>query len=365
MIDIKINALIVLADNIYLTPYINLYISILNRLNINYKVIYWDKNNNEYINDSRYIRYSYKDRSKVSKIIGYIKYRSLIINNLKKKNYTIIIPLHGIVSFILFDVLMLKFKNRYIYDIRDYSYEKLLIYRIIQRILVNNSMINIISSKGYKEFLPKGEYFITHNIPYNDYKKYKQYEKSSCSKISISYIGLIRFMEQNKRILRFFKNDNRFHLNFIGTNAMGLKEFCERNNIYNVTLKDTFNSSETLNYYKDTDLIMNLYGNKTPLLDYALSNKLYYSACLYKPILVCEGTYMEKISKEYGIGFTLSMNNIEEKDILYKYIFEMKRNKFIDNCNIFMKEVYEENSKLEIELTNRLENIKEKVEIND
>lgn len=359
------NALIVLADNVYLTPYINFYITILNKLNINYKIIYWDKNGNENIDDFRYMRFSYKVHSKANKLLGYLKYRKFIINEVKKEHYTIIIPLHAIVSFILFDLLSFNFNNRYVYDVRDYSYEKFFPYRMAQKRLVNNSMINIISSKGYEVFLPRGEYFVTHNIPHNDYKNYRQYENTGCSIISISYIGLIRFMDQNKKILLFFKNDKRFHLNFIGTNATQLKEFCDKNEIHNVTLIDTFYSHETLDYYANTDLIMNLYGNNTPLLDYALSNKLYYSACLYKPILVCEGTYMEKVSRAYGIGFTLEMNSMEEKDMLYQYIIQMNRKELIHNCDIFMTDVYKDETELDMELTKRLEKIKEGVKIND
>lgn len=357
--------LLILADNLYLTPYINFYISVLDRLSINYNIIYWDKNYNEYKNDNRYIRFSYKGTSKIRKIFGYIEYRKFIINEIKKNKYTILIPLHSIVPFILFDLFILKFKYKYIYDVRDYSYESFFLYRITQKILVNNSMINIISSRGYQEFLPQGEYFVTHNIPYNNYNDYKQYENNDGNIISISYIGLIRFMEQNKKIIMFFKNDDRFHLNFIGTDAMQLKEFCDKNEIYNVTLIDTFDQNETLNYYKDTDLIMNLYGNNTPLLDYALSNKLYYSACLYKPILVCEGTYMEKVTKEYGFGFTLNMKSVEEKEELIRYVVNIDRKRLIYNSDRFMKAVYKEESELEIELTKRLLDIKEALKIND
>lgn len=359
------NALVILADNVYLTPYINFYICVLNKLHIHYKIIYWDKNSNEHIKDSRYIRFFYKSISRMSKIVGYLKYRKFIINEVEKEKYSIIISLNTILSFILFDLFIFKFKNRYIYDVHDYSYEKFFLYRITQKRLVNNSMINIISSRGYTEFLPQGEYFVTHNIPHNNYKGYRQYKNNSLPIISIGYIGLIRFMEQNKKILLFFKNDNRFHLNFIGTNAMKLKEFCHKNKIYNVTLVDTFPFEETLNYYKNMDLIMNLYGNKTPLLDYALSNKLYYSACLYKPILVCEGTYMEKVSKKYGIGFTLRMKSTKEKDELYHYIVHMERKKLIRKCDMFMSDVYKDQVELEKELIKRLKNIKENVKIND
>lgn len=353
-------ALIILADNVYLTPYLKFYTDLLNNCKFKYDIIYWDKNNNEIINESNYIRFTINSNNKINKLMGYFKYRNYIKKNEKNGYYDLIIPLHSIVSFLMFDLLLKKYKKRYIYDVRDYSYEKLYIFRYIQKKIVKNSMINIISSEGYKEFLPIDNYFITHNFITNDYKKYKQLTNSNNEVITISYIGLIRFMEQNKKILLFFKNDKRFHLNFIGTNAKQLQKFCSDNNINNVTLIDTFDSKLTLDYYEKTDAIMNLYGNNTPLLDYALSNKLYYSASLYKPILVCSDTYMEKISKNYNIGFTLKMKEEREKDELYKFIRKLDREEFIKNCDKFMKKVSEEQELLIKELANRISKLDKK-----
>lgn len=353
-------ALIVLADNVYLTPYLNFYTNLLDNCNFNYDVIYWDKNNNEIVNKSNYIRFMITSNNKVNRLVGYFKYRKYIKKIEKNKKYDLIIPLHSIVTFIIFDMLLKKYKRRYIYDVRDYSYEKFFVFRYIQKKIVKNSMINIISSDGYREFLPTDTYYVIHNCSNDNYKEFKQIKNSTNETIEISYIGLIRFIEQNQKILLFFKNDKRFHINFIGTNANQLKKFCIDNNINNVTLIDTFDPKLTLNYYQKTDIIMNLYGNHTPLLDYALSNKLYYAANLYKPILVCSDTYMEKISKSYNIGFTLNMELDSEKDKLYDFMKRLDRNEFIKNCNAFMKKVLQEQELLIKELTNRISNLDEK-----
>ncbi|WDU82056.1 hypothetical protein [Caloramator sp. Dgby_cultured_2] len=105
------HALILLADNIYLTPYISFYFNVLDKLNIDYKIIYWDKNNNEDIKNPRYMRFSYKYKSKISKILGYIKFRKSIIDEINRNNYTIVVPLHSILAFILFDLLIFNFKK--------------------------------------------------------------------------------------------------------------------------------------------------------------------------------------------------------------------------------------------------------------
>ncbi|MFS9000453.1 capsular biosynthesis protein [Streptococcus infantis] len=353
--------LFILSDNIYLTPYFNFYKELLKKLSIDYDVIYWDKNINEIITKQNYYRISFSGKGKLSKILGYVKFRKAIKKKLKENNYDVILPLHSIVSFILADVLLFFFKNRYIYDIRDYSYEKFFVYRLVQKQLVKNSLMNIISSEGYKIFLPKGEYFTTHNLPNMiDLNEVKQLKNNCTFPIQLSYIGLIRFQEQNKKVINFFANDSRFQLNFIGTNAEELREFCQEKDIRNVNLVDTFQPKDTLSFYKNTDVILNLYGNHTPLLDYALSNKLYFAALLYKPILVCEDTYMEKVSIENGFGFVLPMKDESEKDYLVSYVQNLDRKKLIKNCDSFMDRISLEKQKTEIELEKRIISLRKK-----
>ncbi|HEU8787401.1 TPA: capsular polysaccharide biosynthesis protein Cps4G, partial [Streptococcus pneumoniae] len=303
----------------------------------------------------------FSGKGKLSKILGYVKFRKEIKKKLKENDYDMILPLHSIVSFILVDFLLFSFKNRYIYDIRDYSYEKFLVYRLVQKQLVKNSLMNIVSSDGYKFFLPMGEYFTTHNLPNMiELNEVKQLKNNSTFPIQLSYIGLIRFQEQNKKIIDFFANDSRFQLNFIGTNAGELREFCQEKNISNVNLVDTFQPKDTMSFYKNTDVVLNLYGNHTPLLDYALSNKLYFAALLYKPILVCEDTYMEKVSIENGFGFVLPMKDESEKDCLALYIQNLDRKQLIKNCDNFMDRISLEKQKTEIELEKRILSLRKK-----
>ena len=350
--------LLVLSDNIYLTPYLNFYTSLLNEIDCEYKVLYWDKNDNEPTREDNYIRYKYKANNKAGKVKGYIYFRKFILAAIEREHFDVIIPLHSILLFILYDVLKGKYKGCYVIDIRDYSYERFGIFRKIEDVLTKQSIINIVSSRGHFNFLPKGEYYVTHNIPRMNCDEYRQFENPSDRPINLSFIGLIRFMDQNKRIIDFFKSDSRFHVNFIGTNAEYLNAYCNHVNAKNVTLIGTFDASKTLGFYKETDAILNLYGNHTPLLDYALSNKLYYAATLYKPILVCEDTYMEEVSQRCRIGFTLTMKDAEEKDQLYKYITELDRTVFIKSCDRFMRDSIEEDNKTRDELKIRLLRIK-------
>jgi hypothetical protein len=186
---------------------------------------------------------------------------------------------------------------------------------------------------------------LVHNDPEIDEFTIKKFENRNLNKdkIVISYVGLIRFHDQNKKVILKFKNDKRFILRFIGKDAYALKKFCEENNVDNVELIDWFPPEKTLNYYYETDIINNLYGNSTPLLDYALSNKLYYAAKLRMVVLVCPNTYMEKISKKYGFGYTFNINVPNACDDLFTYYKSQSLQVLKQGCEMFEREINSDN----------------------
>ena len=65
-------ALLILSDNIYLTPYLNFYKELLKQLSINYEVVYWDKNVNEIIAEKNYYRFTFSTKEAICKLEGAI-----------------------------------------------------------------------------------------------------------------------------------------------------------------------------------------------------------------------------------------------------------------------------------------------------
>ena len=112
------------ADNIYLTPYLQMYLDYFDQNNISYEVLYWDKNQNEEINNTKYVKFKVKSTTKLSKVIGYLKFRSKIKKTILDGEVDFVICLHTICNLLMFDILIKKFKHKYIFDVRDYSYEK-------------------------------------------------------------------------------------------------------------------------------------------------------------------------------------------------------------------------------------------------
>lgn len=232
-------------------------------------------------------------------------------------------------------------------DIRDYSLENFFVYRKLEEKVINNAYQTIISSPAYKKFLPTKEYVVAHNYnPFveNEIKRYNELRKNQLTnKIRISFVGTIRFIDMDKKILTLFANDKRYIINYFGRGAELLRDYCETMNIENVNFYGSFNPSQTIDFYADTDLINNLYGNHTPFLDYALSNKLYHSALLRLPILVCPGTYMAELSSKYGIGYVLDVEDAYSPDKLFQWFTTLDVNKLNEGAAFFIRAVEAEN----------------------
>jgi hypothetical protein len=314
-----------------------------------FDIIYWNRSNIEEKSkaDTLY-GFCYDDsKNRLSKLLGFLRFRNFTLRILKKNSYSKIIVLNIHMGILLKTFLITNYQNKYLIDIRDYTYENNRFYYDVEKQLINNSAINVISSIGFEDFLPKSNYTVVHNDSVIDgtiIEKYRQKNQEYKEKIIISNIGLIRFYDQIIKFITIFKNDERFELRFFGKGANALHDFLINNNIKNVVLRDQFSPSETINYFYQTDVIFNLYGNNTPLLDYALSNKLYFAAKMGMPILVCSNTYMEKISHEFGFGYTINFDDKNITDNFYNYYQSISWNHFYENCNRFVEKVNLENS---------------------
>lgn len=336
--------------NMYLTPYLIKYTEL---GKYSYDIIYWNRHGIEEKSGAEQ-EYPFEYRveenvSKKQKIIGYLKWKKYVQRILKKNDYSKVVLLQTSAGILLSEILKKKYKNRFIVDVRDYTMENNSLFKKIEKALFDKADAVVISSKGYENFLPTKKYVYVHNdinIDTSVMNDIRSKQKTN-EKIVLSYIGLIRFHAQNKKIIERFGNDERFRIRFIGTGADYLREIIEDGKYNNIELIDRFPPEETMNYYKSTDMILNLYGNNTPLLDYALSNKLYYSAKLGIPILVCPDTYMSEIAMQYSFGCECDLDDRGCANAVFEYYRNFEKQELIDGANRFLDEVNEENRKFE------------------
>lgn len=343
--------------NLYLTPYLKNYTEVIPHT---YDLIIWNRHGINETKEHTVFSYNYcvddNLSGRIKKLKGYIGFSGFIVKKLINKEYDIIICLQSVGAICIAPILLTKYKRKYVIDVRDYSIEGNPLLKFIEGILMDFSKLNVISSEGFKTFLPKGKHYcLVHNYSAISSDIVDGFARKKIKiPIRLSYIGMIRFQEQNKKIIDLFANDDRFQLQFIGKNALELRPYISSKNIKNVHLIDQFPPENTIDYYRNTDAILNVYGNHSPLLDYALSNKLYYAAALKLPILVSKHTYMERIAVGGGFGFTIDFDNKQIKDELFLFMTQRDTDKFAENCDIFMERVKKENLKFSTIIKNIL-----------
>jgi hypothetical protein len=333
--------------NVYTVPYLEMYRNVIGNA---FDIIYWNRENKKEqikCNSVFEFKYDINNKSVITKIIGFIKYRQYIKKILRNKKYDRVVLLQTWVALLLFGFINTLYKHKFIVDIRDYTYENNKIIKAIEKIVLKNARMRLISSEGFKQFLPSNlKYHVIHNVRnLPDKERYEIINRSHNSHpIRIAYIGFVNYIDANLQLIQALGNDERFHLSFIGTNALKLKDYCDKNKITNVTLIDTFKPEEILKFYKETDIINNLYGHNDPRLDYALSNKLYFATQLEMPILVFSNTYMAEVSRKYGIGIEIEEIDNHLANRIYSKYKSIKWERMNTGCNKLLNKIIKEQS---------------------
>lgn len=353
---------LVLPNNMYLAPYVNKYISILTECKLD--LIYWDRFEifEEVTGVHKVYRYVEKmshNNSVVSqreKLVKYSHFTKYVKRICKIEKYDNVIIFQPMMAFMYWMRNFFGDFSNIIIDIRDFTYEYSAFFKLVEKIMFKKCKFIVISSPWYKEFLPdNAEYITMENMNYvdkTDILKARNEKKSTKKKIRIGYIGLVRFIEQNYKIIDKFANDDRFELLYIGKGSEALKPYLKEHSIHNVKLIPQFDPKETINHFMSVDLIQNIYGTGRDKLRYALSNKLYYAAMLGKPILVSPNTCMQKVSEKYEFGFSCDENDLELADKIYEYYNKIDWRKCYSGCDSFIDNVLKNEEIMKITFEN-------------
>jgi hypothetical protein len=335
-------------------PYMEAYINLLKRNAISFDYIIWDR---EYDGIPTVSRNEYKIRikvgeSKVNKLFKFLRWRRFVKEILQNNHYDKIIVLTTIPAVLLNHYLITKYSNKYLLDIRDYTYEGIPAYKKIVNKLVRYSSLTTISSEGFSQWLYRNDKIqIIHNLPQN-IKISEDVDVLNKDYITIGYLGSVGYYRQNRKIVDGLKDDPRYRILFKGsfTNEYNIKDYCKNNNINNVYFGDKYFNYEKAELYKFIDLINSIYGSESPLVTTSVPNKLYDCIIYKKPILVSSGTYLAKIVEEFNLGISIDVEKENIKQRIFDYITTFDSNIFIKGCsdylNIILKQQQETNDKI-------------------
>ena len=347
------NTCFVLSGNAYLCPYLfNFYIDNTPGRKC---LIYWNREGvKETLGSIEGIEYNKpcQDAGLLRKLYSYFAYLLFVNKQLLNNDFDHIVLLNTIAGYFAFPALLIKYRKRYVMDVRDYGGEFNPFLGLMSRILVLFSGIVGLSSRFYSAFLAPSEYSFVHNLqrPACSDLEVSSYVNSFNDNptlpIVIAFIGSVgQYIDQHIKLIDMFKNDSRFRLMFAGAGSEKLEDYCRNNHVENVQLLGRFAPEKMYSLYTGVNIIHNLYGNGDPFLDYAISNKMYIAAQLHMPILVCPKTAMETMASNYGIGFTLDLDNSEVNwpDLLFDYYIGLDSGSFIKGCEKLLNDAYNDN----------------------
>ena len=332
---------IIVGDSIkQYMPYVNTYIDIISDEN-NLVILEWDRNN-----DLGKNQFVYKDKKRRHKrsLIDYYRYVLFVKSHLKLNRYDMVIVC-GIPVFLLLNKYLYRnYKNKYILDIRDYH--KSIKFIDIKKTL-KNGYLTVISSPGFKKWLPNSpKMIINHNFqnkllyPTNEKLEFSLKSKPT----AISYIGVVRDLDVNLRLIESLNNNPNYVLNYHGDNP----NFFEMNRLvsklesYNVFITGRYTQNNEYDFYKNSDLINILLSddiNSITLLPNRLYNAVYYC----KPVITFSNSYVGDIVETYNLGLIISsFVDIDKQISTYIAFFDSKV--YLEGRLRFLKKVHMENA---------------------
>lgn len=324
---------LILSGNIYMSPYVSTYIDIMEKYNIKYDIIFWDRMcvGEEGIS---YKKKSTPDALYIKKIVDYVLYILFVQKKVIIDKYDRVVVFGIALSVILSLFLKSQYRNKYLIDIRDDSVIRMYFGWVFEKVL-KNAALTVISSKGFLLWLPKkSEYVLNHNYKVRSNGVISMPEKE-LEQVVLTNIGSIRDYKVNKVLLSLFANDERFIIKYIGEGiaVSKLKKYAVFKKIQNVVFVGKYEKKDELKLLQGVTIINGLTGgdeNSKTLL----SNRLYLSVQNRVPIIVSKGSYQAQCVEKYGLGFVVDVLTDYKENVL-NYIKKYDRLQYIRNCEEF------------------------------
>lgn len=336
----------------YATPYLSKYERLLEQQGVHYEVIFWNRlstpRNTTVIKDENVICINKFCRKGKLKLLSFFAWRKECLKILNQNRYDNLIILSTVPAILLWTYLLLHYKGRYIFDIRDYTMESNYIFRKLVMKLVRNSCLTPISSKGFLRWLePSNKIIVNHNITVGNHTEFNPPEFSGDKSINLSFVGNVRLDTQTRAMLISLGNNDRIQQHYFGRvlPTCDIEQVIKDRKLTNVVIHGPFDCADKKVIYCNTDLINTVYvnsetedsislGDSTPL-----PNRLYDALMFYRPLVASKGTYLAELVDKYDLGININGfdKNIEQQILNYTNSFD--KIKFQNGCDKLREEV--------------------------
>ena len=331
---------LILPTNIWFCPYASIYMNVLDRIGVNYDIISWNRRDTK----ENAIQYNYAPKSRNPLILlwAFYRYTSFVKKTIKENGYERLIVFSPQLAIYICDFLRDNYKNRYIFDYRDLSIEQKYYFKERFKKVLENSYANVISSPGFKQFLPKGfDYLLSHNFNVDDVRNavedFSDF-KIRTNPIDVLTIGGIRDYSSNVQVIENLANEDGFSIRFVGKgpSAEDLRRRVEELKAKNVSFEGYYPKEKEKDYVSEASFL-NIFYPRCPSHDSAISNRFYNSLIYRKPMIVTKDTIQGNYAEKYYVGVAIENCDCLSK-VLRTYLASIDTKQFCESSNRLLKD---------------------------
>jgi hypothetical protein len=366
-----VKACIVTHDEYPNIPYVKTYERLLAQQGIPFDIILWNRsgeaNAGSPAASQNHTFDSAAQRGLPSKIKSRLQWKYFARAIVRGRAYDFLIVCTTVPAVLLARTLLQEYGNRYLLDIRDFTFESIPPYKQIVRRLIEKSGMTTISSKGFLAWMPKttAAQVLTHNIGNAGFMEQRPPDLPGKTTVVIGFVGGIRYFDTNKRLICSLANSSKYALRYVGRQHPGcyLPEYCKQQKIRNVTFEPRYDNGQKPEIYKNIDMINCVYGSASPETCTALPNKLYDCLLFKKPMIVSSGTYLSELVNRYHLGVSIRMSSDSVPQKLSEYIDAFDPKIFLTGCDTLLSEVLNEQEGAERAIASFIKKIAAEVQI--
>lgn len=340
---------LIVSNNLWSCPYVKIYSKLLDGWGIDYDIISWDREGRE----EEGIQYTNieKSRNPLCVFMSFVRFSAFVKRTVRKNNYSELIVFDSQLGIFLASFLKKYYQGNYVFDYRDLSIEQKTLFKKSFSTLLKNSYLNVISSPGFKKYLPQFDYTLCHNIDIIKAQKglmpvappdYKQ-------GIIVLTIGAIR-KDSNIEVIDSLGDREGFTLSFVGKGPFSsiLESYVKDKGYKNIVFKGFYKKEEEEPIIRESTMI-NIAYPLIPSHISALSNRFYNSLIYRRPMIVTKGTIQGEYAEEYKVGLSLDDYKNLSNDIC-NYLKSLDDSEYDTNCKKLLSTIIEENKMFEQKL---------------
>lgn len=329
---------ILIPNNLWFCPYVTIYTKILDAEGFPYEIVSWCRDGKDekgcvQFKDTRTFS------NNVQRIIAYYRFSRFVKRTVVLRQYEKLIVFTPQLAFFIARLLKRNYYRKYIFDYRDLSIEQTGVFKRPFATVLKNSAANVISSPGFKTYLPRGlDYILSHNFNIdmvrNALRDVRPQENAEETKyIDVLTIGGIRDYSSNVQVIDALASKTCFTVRFVGRghSAEALQAHAVSIGAHNVSFAGFYPKEKEAEYIVGCTF-MNIFYPRQNSHDMALSNRFYSSLIYKKPMITTADTLQGNYTRDYQLG--VAVKDCEGLDVKLKDFLEgVDKDQYAKRCN--------------------------------